>query len=143
MTDTVGVFFCERVCLFFFFDFFLILLLLVQLAIPHVFFSRVCKDLNIHIGEAGSYGVGNVFFDQQGQSLEKSKALFEETIKTVGLKCLGWRLVPTDNGDLGLAAKRSQPQIEQVFIERPKDASEKEFERLLFLVRQVRTASSL
>lgn len=110
----------------------------LQTAVPHSFLARRAAECGIRLPESGRYAVGNVFFDQKGgpAAVEHSKAFFMRAIKDVGLTPLGWRLVPTDNSALGTAAKRSQPRIEQIFIERPPNVDEMQFERMLFLARR-------
>ncbi|MFT5506921.1 MAG: glutamate synthase (NADPH/NADH) large chain, partial [Gammaproteobacteria bacterium] len=53
-----------------------------------------------------------------------------------GLGLLGYRSVPTDNSMLGAAAVELEPQIEQVFIQKPETLSAQDFERKLFILRK-------
>jgi glutamate synthase (ferredoxin) len=49
---------------------------------------------------------------------------------------LGWRDVPTDNSTMGNTAKKSEPFMQQVFIQRADDIDEAAFERKLFVIRK-------
>lgn len=113
----------------------------IQVALPHEFFKRVAKDeLGLNLGERGTYAVGNIFFDQKNFSASAKndvKAQFDKTLRQFGLIPLGWRVVPTNNSSLGHTAVRSQPLIEQLFVGRPDNMTEEEFERRLWLTRRI------
>uniref|UniRef100_A0A804M6S7 Glutamine amidotransferase type-2 domain-containing protein n=1 Tax=Zea mays TaxID=4577 RepID=A0A804M6S7_MAIZE len=59
---------------------------------------------------------------------EKGKAEFKKVVESLGHVILGWRLVPTDNSDLGESALETEPVIEQVFVTKS-SRSEAEFEQ--------------
>lgn len=58
--------------------------------------------------------MGNVFFSKE--HYESQQQTFEATAKLLGLRTLGWRLVPTDNSILGPASKSKEPRIMQPFV---------------------------
>jgi glutamate synthase (NADH) len=51
-----------------------------------------------------------------------------QVAESLGHVILGWRLVPTDNSDLGESALETEPVIEQVFVTKS-SRSEAEFEQ--------------
>ena len=83
--------------------------------IPHDFFVREsAHSFPANLPGEGHYAVGNVFLSQTQD--EEQQATFEELAKTLGLRVLGWRVVPTDNTILGPASKSKEPKIKQPFV---------------------------
>lgn len=64
------------------------------------------------------------------------KAIYEDVIKSEGLKLVGWRSVPVVNEVVGRFAKATQPRIWQVVIEGKAGMVGDDFERELFIVRR-------
>ena len=105
---------------------------------PHKFFVRACKEINIELPDYGHYGAGMVFLptdaDQSGQCQE----IFEKIIVEEGQTVLGWRDVPTNDSDLGPTALMGEPTFKQVFIGRSDDVKdEASFERKLYVIRKL------
>ncbi|KIJ44237.1 hypothetical protein M422DRAFT_252247 [Sphaerobolus stellatus SS14] len=126
----------------------------VMTGIPHYFFKREAeRDLGCVLPEPGMYAVGNVFFSPTDQAqVQSQKATFTQLAKTLGLRVLGWREVPTDGTILGPAAKSKEPSILQPFVvlrsnygdgNRTQDGpfDEKYFERQLYVLRKHATHS--
>lgn len=87
----------------------------VMTGIPHEFFARECPhSFSAQIPTEGHYAVGNVFLSKV--NYESQQATFENVCQSLGLRTLGWRLVPTDNSILGPASKRKEPRIMQPFV---------------------------
>lgn len=83
--------------------------------IPHEFFARECPhSFSAAIPEEGHYAVGNVFLSKTEFQVQQQK--FEAIAKDLGLRTLGWRLVPTDNSILGPSSKGKEPRIMQPFV---------------------------
>lgn len=83
--------------------------------IPHEFFVRECPhSFSAQLPAEGEYAVGNVFFSKT--DYESQQQTFEAIAKSLGLRTLGWRLVPTDNSILGPASSRKEPRIMQPFV---------------------------
>ena len=61
--------------------------------------------------------------------------ILERNIAKLGLKLLGYRVVPCDNSMIGQAAKDQEPQIEQVFIRNESCKTQQQFERKLYVLR--------
>ena len=108
----------------------------ILIQIPHGFFSSTTANLGFQLPEAGDYGVGMVFFPAATAQQQQCRAVLIENIEKLGLKLLGFRSVPTDNSGLGQAALDTEPQIEQVFIQKPDDLDSQDFERKLYILRK-------
>ncbi|EDY84130.1 Conserved region in glutamate synthase family [Verrucomicrobiia bacterium DG1235] len=107
--------------------------LLIQ--IPHAFLVEDCAKRGFRLPQSGNYGVGMVFFPSEEGKREECRALLNSNIETLGLSVICYREVPKDNFSLGQAALDTEPQIEQVFIEKPEDMETQEFERKLYVAR--------
>ena len=105
----------------------------IMLQIPHEFFQA---ELDVELPEPGEYAVGTLFFPQADGPRDDLKRLFEEHFTAEGLEVLAWRSVPTDNSDLGRTARKSEPDIQQVFV-RPADGETGDaFDRRLYVARR-------
>lgn len=111
--------------------------ILIQL--PHAFLSDKARQLNIHLPPPGEYGIGMLFLPRDADRRARCEAAFAAIVVAEGQRLLGWRDVPTDNGDLGATAARSEPFMRQVFIGRGENlaADPLAFERKLFVIRRL------
>ena len=110
----------------------------ILLQISHRFFSKVCADSGIDIGEEGTYGIGMFFFPQEELTRRQAMKMFELITRKEGLKFLGWRQVPVCPEVLGAKALSCMPSIWQCFIEKPEDVPcGLAFDRRLYVVRRV------
>ena len=66
----------------------------ILLQISHRFFSKVCPECGISLGEERSYGVGMFFFPQEEYARRQAMKMFDLITRKEGLRVLGWRLVP-------------------------------------------------
>ncbi len=106
----------------------------ISFQVPHAFLVSECVQLGIKLPEAGQYGVGMVFFPKG--LVEDCKEIFAETAEQLGLDILGYRKVPVNRHGIGDTALSVEPEIEQVFIQRPEHITEDvAFERKLFVLR--------
>ena len=108
----------------------------ILIQIPHDFLVTEAGDLGISLPAAGDYGVGMIFFPPEAEQAEKCRKVLNDSMQELGLELLGYRPVPGDNSMLGAASLDSEPQIEQVFIQKPEGLSSQEFERKLFILRK-------
>ncbi len=109
----------------------------ILMQIPHEFFEKEAPDHRIKLPESGHYGVGMVFLPPDAVHRHNCEQMVEGMIEAEGLRCLGWRTVPTCNDTLGETAKASEPVVRQVFVERGKKMNDVlEFERKLFVIRR-------
>lgn len=106
--------------------------------VPHRFFERVTRALNIEIGGEREYGVGMFFFPQEELRRNQAKKMFEIIVEKEGLKFLGWREVPTFPAVLGHKAVECMPCIMQAFVGKPGDVEKGlAFDRRLYIARRV------
>jgi glutamate synthase (NADPH) large chain len=114
--------------------------MLVQ--IPHRFFAEECAKLGFTLPAPGHYAVGQYFLPKDAEMRARIERIIEETIAAEGQILLGWRDVPVDNSDLGESVLPTEPCHRQVFIGRGAGiADEAEFERRLFILRKVVSAT--
>src|SRR5580698_10121810 len=94
--------------------------ILVQ--IPHRFLVGAAQAAGFTLPDAGGYAVGLVFLPTEPDDAAKARTVVEHTAAQEGLTVLGWRGVPTEDGDLGHIAKSAMPRIDQLFVA-PTDAA--------------------
>ncbi len=110
--------------------------ILVQM--PDRFLRRECQRLGIALPVAGEYGAGLVFLPREPMPGDKVRALLHSIIEEEGQTLLGWRDVPTDDGQLGASARSVEPTIKQVFVGRgPAVRDRAGFERKLYVIRRL------
>lgn len=111
--------------------------ILIQL--PHSFFEQIAPELGFTLPAAGQYGVGMIFLPQDKALRQQLEQKFEAIVTAEGQICLGWRTVPTNNASLGATAKRGEPVIRQIFIQKqlPSETDKLAFERKLFVIRRL------
>src|SRR6266496_1604706 len=115
----------------------------ILMQVPHTFLQKQCDKLGFKLPKPGQYGVGLVFMPQDPPERQQCERVFERIVKEEGLKLIGWRTVPTDNGSLGATARASEPFVRQVFIARGRSIKEDmAFERKLYVIRK-RSANSI
>ena len=107
----------------------------ILIQIPHDFFSEDCTIRGFDLPAVGEYGVGMVFSPSIKEDRKACRELLSAHINDLGLSLLGYRVVPKDNSMIGQAALDTEPEIEQVFIGKPKSISNEEFERKLYVLR--------
>jgi len=109
----------------------------ILIQIPHDFFKRAGKGINIDLPDSGEYGIGLVFLPQDPDERSFCKETFERIVKEEAQVLLGWRSVPIDDSGIGEGAKKTQPVFEQVFIGRNNNIKdEMGFERKLYVIRR-------
>jgi len=109
----------------------------ILIQIPHDFFKKVSRGVNINLPDLGAYGAGLVFLPQDSGERSFCKEAFKRIINEEGQLLLGWRNVPIDDSDIGEGAKSTQPVFEHVFIGRNKNIdNEMSFERKLYIIRR-------
>ncbi|MDQ3292249.1 MAG: glutamate synthase subunit alpha, partial [Bacteroidota bacterium] len=112
----------------------------ILIQIPHEFFVDECVKLGIKLPAFGQYGVGLVFFPKDERLREECRAIFNRNIEKLGMQLLGYRKVPTYNGEIGPSALAVEPEMEHVFVKRPDHVTTPEdFERKLFILRNYTT----
>ena len=109
----------------------------ILIQMPHDFFLKECAQLGIKLSCAGDYGVGMIFLPPDPAARMKSEQLIESVIQKEGLEFLGWRDVPVSPSALGRDARKVQPVIRQIFVNRgPLVDHPAHLERKLYIVRK-------
>ena len=106
---------------------------------PYEFFEKVAdRELKVKLPGRGKFAAGLVFLPPDDAQRTKCKEIFAHVVEARGLKCLGFRRVPTDNkaADLGATARSAEPAIEQVFVAAAPGMDQDVFDRQLFLIRK-------
>ncbi len=112
----------------------------ILIQVPHEFFLDELTKLGLHLPPYGEYGVGMVFFPHDEKLREECRTILNRKIKLLKLDLIGYRVVPTENGEIGEGAQAVEPQMEQVFIKRPAHiANPDAFESRLFVLRNYAT----
>ena len=88
--------------------------------------------------EHGSHLAVGVFFlaKKESDSYAKSKTIAESVLRSHKIGIIGWREVPVNQDALGQLAIDTQPEIEQLLLQRPEGMGDDDFERNLFLARR-------
>jgi len=107
----------------------------ILMQMPHEFFFKHAKSLNIDLPPAGHYAVAMVFSPKDAQLREKCLQVLKDAAELHGMKILGQRVVPANPDCLGKIALEAEPHISQIFIH-SRSFEGAEFERKLFLARK-------
>ena len=108
--------------------------------IPEDFVKHLAKEVGFS-ADHEFIGVGNVFLPTDEAEREKCKNLFAQNVNRFGQKLLAWREVPIDpnRAGIGKTARRSMPNIAQVFVGSKAGLAQAEFEQRLYLIRKSTT----
>ncbi len=107
----------------------------ILIQMPHDLFVKTCPAAGIELPAFGEYGVAMTFFPSDAEHRAACKCILGHNIEKLGLSLLGYRKVPTDNSDLGEAARATEPVVEQLFIGRPAATDLAAFDRRLMVLR--------
>jgi glutamate synthase (NADPH) large chain len=102
----------------------------ILMQLPHDFFV----SLKIAVPASGKYGTGLVFLPQNEEEASYCIEVLNRYVESEGLQLICWREVPVDNSVIGEIAKRSEPQIRQIFVQG--DYEQDTLERKLYLARK-------
>lgn len=110
----------------------------ILLQVPHAFLQRKAQGKGFSLPDPGQYGVGMVFLPPDVNHRRACEIHFENIVASEGQRVIGWRSVRVNpNADLGVTARRAEPKIRQVFIERnPAIRDDMDFERKLYVIRK-------
>lgn len=108
----------------------------ILIQVPDKFYREECKKINISLPAFGEYGVGMVFFPKEETKREACRQVLNEYVEKIGMKLLGYRVVPVADPGIGEGAKSTEPIIEQVFVKSHTNWSQELFERKLFVLRR-------
>ncbi|MDQ2069773.1 glutamate synthase large subunit [Natronospira bacteriovora] len=99
---------------------------------PEAFLRAIAEEADLSLGEG--FAVGCVFLDPH--TPEAGRQALTSALEHHGLSVAGWRQVPTDPDALGKEAAKTQPRIEQCFVQRPSAMSERRFRLALIFARR-------
>ncbi|HEY8780421.1 MAG TPA: glutamate synthase large subunit [Mucilaginibacter sp.] len=109
--------------------------ILIQL--PHEFLMEECSDLEISLPEPGEYGVGMIFFPKESALKKACRVVISNAIEKLGLHKLGYRKLSVNSSVVGETARKAEPDVEQLFVQRPHHiTSPDDFERKLYILRR-------
>jgi len=107
---------------------------------PDGFLRTAATGLNIDVADL--YAVGMIFLNQDKALAATARTQLEAELQKESLVVGGWRVVPVDPSACGEESLKSQPQIEQIYVNAPDDMDEATFERHLYVARR-RTEKAL
>ena len=112
----------------------------IMIQTPHAFFVKKARENGFEIPDFGEYGVGCVFFPQDRILRNQCRALLNDYIDEMQFDLLGYRLVPTDNEELGESSVSVEPRMEHVFV-KPRQTPPDRYwlERRLYVLRKYST----
>jgi len=108
----------------------------ILIQMPHEFLGERCLELGIHLPAPGKYGVGMVFFPTNDLLREECREIIRRAARKLDLDVLGYRVLPTDNSQIGETAKSAEPCMEQLFLACPDSLNDSDIlERRCFILR--------
>jgi glutamate synthase (ferredoxin) len=110
----------------------------ILMQVPHKFLAAKAEEEGFTLPPAGEYGVGMIFVPKNPAHAVIVEKKLLAIVAQEGQKVLGWRTVPTDATTLGPTAKRSEPNVRQIFIGKGiiTATDPLAFERKLFVIRK-------
>ncbi|MCA1647711.1 MAG: glutamate synthase subunit alpha, partial [Chloroflexi bacterium] len=100
--------------------------------VPRRLFAREAERLGTgRLGDSDLLGVGMFFLPEHG-----GETCIEAVLQNAGLHMLGWRDVPIDAEQLGVAARSTLPRIRQALIVPGAGRDKQAFEQALYLARK-------
>jgi glutamate synthase domain-containing protein 2/glutamate synthase domain-containing protein 1/glutamate synthase domain-containing protein 3 len=100
------------------------------MAIPDRFMRDRAHEVGVPVPDA--FGLGMMFLPEADEG--GAKQVIELLARKNGLRCLGWRVVPTDPSIIGPRARETLPALRQCFFSAVKETSD--LETLLFRLRK-------
>src|SRR4249919_2213762 len=109
----------------------------ILIQMPDRFFRKEAARLQMPLPAEGSYGAGLVFLPKDADARSRVTATIERIVREEGQQVLGWRDVPTNDGELGPRAVAAEPIFKQLFIARADSVADGDaFERKLYVIRK-------
>src|SRR5471030_1828105 len=109
--------------------------ILIQL--PHELLMEECSNLEMSLPEPGEYGVGMLFFPKDSTLKKACRTIIGNAIEKLGLHKLGYRKISVNTSVIGETARKAEPDVEQLFIQRPHHITNADdFERKLYILRR-------
>ncbi len=112
----------------------------ILIQIPHEFYASEMDRMGVTLPEAGSYGVGMLFFPRNPMVREECRRILNKHLMEMGFELLGYRTVPVNSSVPGSTAALVEPNIEQIFLRHSDESlSNDDLERKLFVLRNYTT----
>ena len=116
----------------------------IMIGLPVDFCARVVKEsFGRDLPAYGSWAVGNVFCSRNADVRNYWKKKIESILETRAIKLIGWRKCPVDPSGIGRSALRTEPFVEQLYVEKTKDYGAKRFDLELFVVCQMLRSAAI
>ncbi|GAB2210097.1 hypothetical protein Droror1_Dr00015350 [Drosera rotundifolia] len=109
----------------------------IMTLIPWELFDSWAAEQGLAPFDKSHTGVGMVFLPRDAALREEAKKVIVNTFTQEGLEVVGWRSVPTNASIVGLYAKETMPNIEQVFVRIAKEENIDDIERELYICRKI------
>ena len=103
-------------------------------AMPDAFMR---KHSGFDLPAQGDYAVAMCFLPQEEANAERARKSLERASRQRGLGVLGWRVLETDNSDLGEAPLASEPRVEQLFLTKKQGWDSRKFDQELYRAQAV------
>ena len=103
-------------------------------AMPDAFMR---KHSGFELPAQGDYAVAMCFLPQEEANADRARKSLERASRQRGLGVLGWRVLETDNSDLGEAPLASEPRVEQLFLTKKQGWDSRKFEQELYRAQAV------
>ncbi|MBF2003453.1 MAG: glutamate synthase large subunit [Synechococcales cyanobacterium M58_A2018_015] len=103
-------------------------------ALPWDLLIEWLEAQSIAVPPVEQIGVAMVFLPSSATAAATARQICEQIVTEIGLKVLGWRVVPVRPEVLGIQARDNQPQIEQLLVQATLPADE--LERSLYIARK-------
>ena len=98
-------------------------------AMPDAFMR---KHSGFELPAQGDYAVAMCFLPQEEANADRARKSLERASRQRGLGVLGWRVLETDNSDLGEAPLASEPRVEQLFLTKKQGWDSRKFDQELY-----------
>lgn len=102
---------------------------------PDNFLRRIASEQGYSLNQR--YAVGMVFLNQDESLAGTAQNTLSKSLKSQGLRVLGWRSVPIEPNACGKKALETLPMIKQIFVLGPDNMAERDFERRLYVARRL------
>ncbi len=91
----------------------------ILLQVPHELYAG---EVGFDLPSPGTYATGIAFLPRASGEDAAARSAIEKLAGEEGLRVLGWREVPVDDGPIGSIAEAGRPHMAQLFLEPERDA---------------------
>ncbi|KAI0519949.1 hypothetical protein KFK09_007412 [Dendrobium nobile] len=106
-------------------------------SVPWDLFNDWASKQGVASLDRSNTGVGMVFLPKDENYMKAAKTAIMRTFLEEGLEVIGWRPVPVNTAIVGYYARKTMPNIQQVFVKVPKEESVDDIERELYICRKL------